>query len=262
MYTVFKVKYGDVLRRFRLCTSGLPSGELELVFRELLDTISSSFNFPRTMIPTITYTDLDGDVVTIADYSDFEDIVYEQKMNPVHMTLTVSTPSSNEDASPQKSSTVGIPPWAGVEDQKQSDFFDLLFLLTNVSFISLNLPMPISTNLIYRTDRKMFAADIMLKLDQVLEAVNNHFVESAVESMMPTSRALEQIAAKLGISMNDEPVTEPAKSVLRTQKGTPDKEQSGPESEVLQRFFILQQRALNESKDTTAASEDSETYVF
>lgn len=217
MYTVFKVKYGDVLRRFRLCTSGLPSGELELVFRELLDTISSSFNFPRTMIPTITYTDLDGDVVTIADYSDFEDIVYEQKMNPVHMTLTVSTPSSNEDASPQKSSTVGIPPWA---------------------------------------------ADIMLKLDQVLEAVNNHFVESAVESMMPTSRALEQIAAKLGISMNDEPVTEPAKSVLRTQKGTPDKEQSGPESEVLQRFFILQQRALNESKDTTAASEDSETYVF
>lgn len=84
--------------------------------------------------------------------------------------------------------------------------------------------MPISTNLIYRTDRKMFAADIMLKLDQVLEAVNNHFVESAVESMMPTSsRALEQIAAKLGISMNDEPVTEPAKSVLRTQKGTPDK---------------------------------------
>lgn len=53
------------------------------------------------MIPTITYTDLDGDVVTIADYSDFEDIVYEQKLNPVHMTLTVSTPSSNEDASPQ-----------------------------------------------------------------------------------------------------------------------------------------------------------------
>lgn len=39
-------------------------------------------------------------------------------------------------------------------------------------------------------------------------------------------------------------------------------EQSGPESEVLQRFFILQQRALNESKDTTAASADSETYVF
>ncbi|GAB2269767.1 hypothetical protein Dimus_004689 [Dionaea muscipula] len=76
---VFKVKYGDTLRRFNVQL-------LYLHMEGLRAKISSLFNFPPGAGFTMTYVDEDQDVVTIGDYEDLCDIV-KQGLNPVRINV-------------------------------------------------------------------------------------------------------------------------------------------------------------------------------
>ncbi|KAL8097923.1 protein JOKA2 isoform X2 [Apium graveolens] len=84
---VIKVKFGETLRRFNASITG---EEFDLNMNGLRQNINSLFNFPPGSELTLTYLDEDGDVVTLADDSDLEDIG-RQHLNPLRISVTLNT---------------------------------------------------------------------------------------------------------------------------------------------------------------------------
>ncbi|KAL2465390.1 ubiquitin-associated (UBA)/TS-N domain-containing protein [Abeliophyllum distichum] len=84
---VIKVKYEDMLRRFN---AQIVDKELYLNVEGLREKIFSLFNFAPNTELTLTYTDEDGDVVTIVDDDDLYDVV-RQALNPLRITVKVNT---------------------------------------------------------------------------------------------------------------------------------------------------------------------------
>lgn len=84
---VIKVKFGETLRRFNASITG---EELDLTMDGLRRNINSLFNFPRDSELTLTYLDEDGDVVTLADDNDLEDIG-RQHLDPLRISVTLNT---------------------------------------------------------------------------------------------------------------------------------------------------------------------------
>lgn len=84
---VIKVKFGETLRRFSASITG---EDLDLNMNELRRNINSLFNFPPDSELTLTYLDEDGDVVTLTDDNDLEDIG-RQHLNPLRISVTLNT---------------------------------------------------------------------------------------------------------------------------------------------------------------------------
>ncbi|EPS74266.1 hypothetical protein M569_00491 [Genlisea aurea] len=102
---VFKVKYGDVLRRFKVNTF---ERKLDLDFDGLKKKIVSLFNFASNAKLMLTYTDEDGDVVTLGDDNDLIDAVH-QHLNPLRITVKLSSEDkSKEDDLSNDSSAVDL----------------------------------------------------------------------------------------------------------------------------------------------------------
>ncbi|WOH05239.1 hypothetical protein DCAR_0624653 [Daucus carota subsp. sativus] len=87
---VIKVKFGETLRRFNVSIIG---EELDINMNGLRQNINSLFNFPRDSEFTLTYLDEDGDIVTLADDSDLDDIG-RQRLNPLRISVTLNTERS------------------------------------------------------------------------------------------------------------------------------------------------------------------------
>ncbi|CAM8881197.1 unnamed protein product [Rhodiola kirilowii] len=85
---VIKVKCGDTLRRFN--TSIVENGKLELNMEQLREKMRSLFNLAEDDDFTLTYTDTDGDSVTLVEDCDLDDVVL-QRLNPVRMVLMLKT---------------------------------------------------------------------------------------------------------------------------------------------------------------------------
>ncbi|KAK1359658.1 Agamous MADS-box protein [Heracleum sosnowskyi] len=98
---VIKVKFGETLRRFNASITG---EELDLTMDGLRRNINSLFNFPCDSELTLTYLDEDGDVVTLADDNDLEDIG-RQHLNPLRISVTLITERSFKSHSSSGSST-------------------------------------------------------------------------------------------------------------------------------------------------------------
>ncbi|KAK4375677.1 hypothetical protein RND71_006354 [Anisodus tanguticus] len=84
---VIKVKYGETLRRFNVCVA---DDKLGLNMDGLREKIFQLFNFPPDSELTLTYIDEDGDVVTIVDDEDLQDIV-RQELDPLRISVRLNT---------------------------------------------------------------------------------------------------------------------------------------------------------------------------
>ncbi|XP_073143601.1 protein JOKA2-like [Henckelia pumila] len=80
---VVKVKYGDVLRRFR---SWISDDELDVSMDGLEEKILSLFNLPQNISLMLAYIDEDGDDVALVDDDDLRDVV-KQGLNPLRVTV-------------------------------------------------------------------------------------------------------------------------------------------------------------------------------
>lgn len=80
---VIKVKYEETLRRFNACVI---NDELDLNIGGLRDKIIQLFNFAHDAELTLTYIDEDGDVVTLVDDEDLQDVL-RQDLNPLRISV-------------------------------------------------------------------------------------------------------------------------------------------------------------------------------
>jgi len=96
MALVVKVKYQGILRRltFQLREEYVP----EINFDVLKSKIRELFKLNPNADISITYTDEDGDVVTMADDVDFLDAA-RQGLNPLRLDVSLATKPSNSERS-------------------------------------------------------------------------------------------------------------------------------------------------------------------
>lgn len=83
---VIKVKYEETLRRFNACVI---NEKLDLNIGGLRDKIIHLFNFAHDAELTLTYIDEDGDVVTLVDDEDLQDVV-RQDLNPLRISVRLN----------------------------------------------------------------------------------------------------------------------------------------------------------------------------
>ncbi|KAG9138023.1 hypothetical protein Leryth_001283 [Lithospermum erythrorhizon] len=125
-----QVKYQDTLRRFN---TRIVNGELDLNMDGLREKIVYLFKFAPDTQLNFTYNDEDNDVVALVDDEDLRDVV-RQALNPLRITVTLSTAKSlNSAAHSSGSSTPSLPPLQG----------KLQNLNSNVSEILNSLPEPL-----------------------------------------------------------------------------------------------------------------------
>lgn len=83
---VIKVKYEETLRRFN---AGVINEKLDLNIGGLRDKIIQLFNFALDAELTLTYIDEDGDVVTLVDDEDLQDVM-RQDLNPLRISVRLN----------------------------------------------------------------------------------------------------------------------------------------------------------------------------
>lgn len=83
---VIKVKYEETLRRFNACVI---NEKLDLNIAGLRDKIIQLFNFALDAEIALTYVDEDGDVVTLVDDEDLQDVM-RQDLNPLRISVSLN----------------------------------------------------------------------------------------------------------------------------------------------------------------------------
>ncbi|PHU23802.1 hypothetical protein BC332_08909 [Capsicum chinense] len=83
---VIKVKHEETLRRFNACVC---NEKLDLNIDGLRDKIIQLFNFAHDAELTLTYIDEDGDVVTLVDDEDLQDVM-RQDLNPLRVSVRLN----------------------------------------------------------------------------------------------------------------------------------------------------------------------------
>uniref|UniRef100_A0A0C9S515 TSA: Wollemia nobilis Ref_Wollemi_Transcript_13461_997 transcribed RNA sequence n=1 Tax=Wollemia nobilis TaxID=56998 RepID=A0A0C9S515_9CONI len=101
MHLVLKVKYEDTLRRITVSLD--EDGSPDISLEALRSKIRELFNLSPNVRMLITYTDEDGDVVTMADDVDFLDAI-QQGLNPLRLDVSLARRQPNP---PRSSATVG-----------------------------------------------------------------------------------------------------------------------------------------------------------
>ncbi|XP_008777228.1 protein JOKA2-like [Phoenix dactylifera] len=87
---VIKVKYGDTLKRFGARVHGF---SMDYDMNKLRSKIISSFNLSSDAELILTYTDEDGDIVTLGDDDDLHDAVVGQRLNPLRINVQLKSGS-------------------------------------------------------------------------------------------------------------------------------------------------------------------------
>ncbi|CAN4088059.1 unnamed protein product [Withania somnifera] len=83
---VIKVKYEETLRRFNACVI---NEKLDLNIAGLRDKIIKLFNFAVDTDLVLTYIDEDGDIVTLVDDEDLQDVM-RQDLNPLRISVRLN----------------------------------------------------------------------------------------------------------------------------------------------------------------------------
>ncbi|XP_010534154.1 PREDICTED: protein NBR1 homolog [Tarenaya hassleriana] len=107
---VIKVNYGSVLRRFRVPVNA--NGQLDIDMTHLREKIISLFNLPVDAELSLTYTDEDGDMVTLVDDNDLHDVVNQRlRFLKIYAQLKtgISIASSSAASSECSTPVVGLP---------------------------------------------------------------------------------------------------------------------------------------------------------
>lgn len=103
---VIKVKHGDTLRRL----GGHVDGKLmDYTINKLRNKIISLFKFNDDADLILTYTDIDGDIVTLDNDDELRDAVIGQRLNPIRISVHLkskSDTSSSAASLPSKTSSV------------------------------------------------------------------------------------------------------------------------------------------------------------
>ncbi|MQL93395.1 hypothetical protein Taro_026028 [Colocasia esculenta] len=95
---LFPVKYGDTLRRFNVCVDGQ---DIDHDMNKLRTKIINLFKFNANANLVLTYTDIDGDVVTLVDDDELHDAVFRQHLDPLRINVQLKTDSAaRADTSP------------------------------------------------------------------------------------------------------------------------------------------------------------------
>ncbi|KAK1319377.1 hypothetical protein QJS10_CPB04g01495 [Acorus calamus] len=105
---VFKIKYGDVLRRYIACVRGRT---MDFTMESLRSKIISLFNFKPDADFTITYIDEDNDVVMLVDDNDLRDATILQRLNPLRITVQLNsniTDGNSETRTPDQGSAISF----------------------------------------------------------------------------------------------------------------------------------------------------------
>ncbi|KAL3366774.1 hypothetical protein AABB24_011474 [Solanum stoloniferum] len=119
---VIKVKYGETLRRFN---ARVADDKFDLNIDELKDKIFKLFNFPPDSELTLTYIDEDGDVVTLVDDEDLQDIT-RQDLDPLRISVNTEKLSRSSGTSSENSTSVRAPPTFPNINSSVSDFLKSL----------------------------------------------------------------------------------------------------------------------------------------
>ena len=90
-----QIKYGDVLRRVTV-PERIMTGEPNMTYSELVDTIRQTFKVPASTEVVVTYTDNDNDVVTMTGDHDLHDAFVLQGLNPLRLTVTTTAVANTE----------------------------------------------------------------------------------------------------------------------------------------------------------------------
>nr|XP_010929908.2 LOW QUALITY PROTEIN: protein NBR1 homolog [Elaeis guineensis] len=85
---VIKVKYGDTLKRFGAFVHGFG---MDYDMSKLRSKIVNSFNLNSDAELILTYTDEDGDIVTLGDDDDLHDAVVSQHLNPLRINVQLKS---------------------------------------------------------------------------------------------------------------------------------------------------------------------------
>ncbi|EHA8588420.1 protein NBR1 [Cocos nucifera] len=83
-----KVKYGDTLKRFGAYVHGF---SIDYDMSKLRSKIINSFNLNSDAELILTYTDEDGDIVTLGDDDDLHDAVVSQHLNPLRINVQLKS---------------------------------------------------------------------------------------------------------------------------------------------------------------------------
>ncbi|KAK9066457.1 hypothetical protein SSX86_013779 [Deinandra increscens subsp. villosa] len=95
LLVILQVKFGETLRRFN---ASVNDKKLVLDIEMLREKICSLFSFGSDVVFTMTYVDEDGDVVTLADDDDLNDVV-RQSLNPVRITVSLNSGNNSNGSS-------------------------------------------------------------------------------------------------------------------------------------------------------------------
>lgn len=115
--TVIKVKFGDTLRRFNAL---IHKEEFNFDMIMLREKICSLFGFTPDVDFTLTYIDEDGDVVTLCDDDDLQDVA-AQSLDPLRITVRLNTENLGKSSlTSSRSST----PLGSSQDQLPSQFLN------------------------------------------------------------------------------------------------------------------------------------------
>ncbi|XP_078433560.1 ubiquitin-associated (UBA)/TS-N domain-containing protein / octicosapeptide/Phox/Bemp1 (PB1) domain-containing protein isoform X2 [Wolffia australiana] len=90
--SVVKVKYGNILRRFTVNVRG---SQMDHDVNKLKAKISALFDLGPETSYSLTYTDEDGDLVTLVNDEELYDAVVGQRMNPLRINVQLSSEPSN-----------------------------------------------------------------------------------------------------------------------------------------------------------------------
>ncbi|XP_074316234.1 protein NBR1 homolog [Silene latifolia] len=184
---VIKVKYEETLRRLNVAING--DQKLDLSMEGLRLKIRSLFNLPTDASIRLTYKDEDGDLVTLGDDDDLNDIV-RQGLNPVRISVHVSSDQSAQSSStpssgsaiPSTASSQNVQPKFNVDEALKSLQEPLNRVLLNLRSLT---PNP-QQNAIAADARKILKS-VQAHLAQVLTKLQSDI------SSAPTSPILADL---------------------------------------------------------------------
>ncbi|MCD7464770.1 Protein joka2 [Datura stramonium] len=192
---VIKVKYEETLRRFNACVI---NEKLDLNIGGLRDKIIQLFNFSHDAELTLTYIDEDGDVVTLVDDEDLQDVM-RQGLNPLRISVRLN--AAERSGRPSALSSGNSTPLRS--PRVQPPFPDLN---SRVSDVLKSVPEPLRESVIKvcsdLTTRASSSTPILAELVNAMSELGLSYYQNQASGPQPVKEAGSHSGTSNGNSMS------------------------------------------------------------
>ncbi|XP_024973427.1 protein NBR1 homolog [Cynara cardunculus var. scolymus] len=197
--TVIKVKFGDTLRRFNVL---IQKEEFNFDIVMLRNKICSLFGFSPDVDFTLTYIDEDGDVVTLCDDDDLQDVA-AQSLDPLRITVSLDT--DNLDRSSLTSSESSTP-LSSPQDQLPSQFLNSR-VLEILKYVPESLHDGLSKLLLFLASETANSTVVLAELVEKMQMTHLNKPSECKAGSMVTSDIKEQQGLKIAEPSKRSPAT-------------------------------------------------------